>query len=145
MNTEHEAADSENRSKPAGIVKKEFAARLNRLMIERGWNQSEVARQAALHMPDGKFGRDSVSGYVRARSLPGPIHLEALSKAFKVPPDELLPSRGMPSGSDHVPPLDVRDTGKGKAWLRVNQVVEWEKALKILAILKEDDERPENK
>jgi len=34
------------------------------------------------------------------------------------------------------PPLDVRDLGQGRAWLRVNQAVEWDTAVKVLTLLK---------
>lgn len=122
---------------PVAQVKAEFARRLQRLLVDRAWNQSELARRAALHMDDGKFGRDNVSGYVRGLSLPGPIRLNALCKAFGVPADALLPGGTMPSVDRKAPPpLDISDAGEGTAWLCVNQAVSWDKALKIMQILK---------
>src|SRR3546814_14112072 len=41
-------------------IRKEFANRLQAKMSEVGWNQSELARQVSLHMPDGEFGRDNI-------------------------------------------------------------------------------------
>jgi transcriptional regulator with XRE-family HTH domain len=51
-------------------MRKEFARRLASARKRKGWNQSELARQAALHVKDGKFGRALVSGYERTRSRP---------------------------------------------------------------------------
>lgn len=120
---------------PMDVVKREFAKRLTKAMADKGWNQSETARRAAEHMPDGVFGRDNISHYSRAFSIPGPAHLKALSMALEMAPADLLPSRAMPSVDEKVPPLDVRDTGDGNVWLRVNQSVPWPKALKIMDIL----------
>lgn len=124
---------------PQDAIKIEFANRLQRQMVDRGWNQSEMARQAALHMPNGKFGRDNVSNYVRALSLPGPVHLRALSQALRCKPDELLPDRGIPRADDRAPPFDIRDTGDGRVWLRINQAVDKGVALKIMKILMEPE------
>lgn len=105
---------------PKDAVKREFAKRLQNAITARGWNQSELSRNAAKHMPDGKFGRDNVSNYVRGRVLPGPPHLNALAKALKVTPDDLLPSRYTKSVDDDNPPVDIKETEDGRAWLRVN-------------------------
>ena len=121
---------------PREMVLREFAKRLQNAMLERGWHQSELARQATKHMADGKFGRDNVSNYVRGKTMPSPIHLNALAKALGKKPDDLLPARAYASAQDSSPPLDVKDLGEGKAWLRVSQAVEWPVALKVLAILK---------
>ncbi|MEP3248081.1 MAG: helix-turn-helix transcriptional regulator [Sneathiella sp.] len=118
---------------PKEVIRREFANRLQSAMIDKGWNQSELGRRANL-------GRDNISAYIRGISIPGPLHLNALAVALDVKTEELLPSDAMPSIDQAVPALDVRDTGKGMAWLRVNQAVEWDAALKIMAILKSDDE-----
>jgi len=53
--------------------------------------------------------------------------------------EELLPSKAMPSIDQVIPAMDIRDIGKGMAWLRINQAVDWDVALKIMAMLKSDD------
>lgn len=128
-------------------VLKEFGKRLQRLMAERGWNQSDLARHSAKHMPDKKFGRDNISGYICGENLPGPAHLNAMAKALGLPYDELLPTRGVPDIDSRVDartkkaaadaPLDVRDLGEGKAWLRVNQEVPWDVAIEIMKLVKQ--------
>lgn len=124
---------------PDEAVKREFAKRLQAAMVEKGWNQSELSRQAAAYMEDGKFGRDNVSGYIRALTIPTPPFLDALCKALGKKPNELLPKRATADVDQKVPPLDVRDIQNGKAWLRVNQAVDWPVAIKIMALLKGDD------
>ena len=121
---------------PRDAVKVEFAKRLQRAFTHKGWNQSELARRAAVYVPEGGMGRDVISTYVRGKSLPGPIHLTAICKALGVEPDDLLPSRGMPSAGADSPPLDMRDIGEGKVWLRINQSVDWSVAVRIINVLK---------
>lgn len=85
--------------------KRILADRLEKLMADRGWNQSELARQAALHMTDDQvaakkkkrvrtlFGRDSIAVYLKRSSpvLPRPGHLYPLARALGVSPDFLMP------------------------------------------------------
>lgn len=119
---------------PPEYVKAEFAKRLYHRMVQRGWNQSDLARQAALHTPDKKFGRDNVSNYIRGKSFPRGDHLRALCLALNVSPEELVPPRTTPSAGDATPPLDARDMGDGTVFIRLNKRLPWEKALKILNI-----------
>lgn len=118
---------------PKEAVRREFGKRLQGLMIENGWNQSELARRAGV-------GRDNISAYIRGISMPGPVMLHKIAEALQMKPEEILPSRAMPSIDQVVPALDVRDVGKGLAWLRINQAVPWEDAIQIMNILKSDDE-----
>lgn len=109
-------------------------------MRKKGWNQSELARQADKHMPAGKqFGRDSVSNYVRGHNFPTPINLEALCKALDTKPEDLIPAQMFLRAKEDMPPLDVRGLGDGSAWLRVNQRVTMDVALKILELLNKKD------
>jgi transcriptional regulator with XRE-family HTH domain len=130
-----------NEGPPAGglpdkdVVRREFGRRLYQAISRRGWNQSELARQAARHMPDMKFGRDCVSTYVRGLALPSPSHLNALCKALDMVPQDLLPSRVVPSVDMTIPPFEMTEVGGGKARLRVNTDVSWTTAAKILLLL----------
>lgn len=120
---------------PRDTVRAEFARRLQRKMAEHGINQSELARRAAKFIPDGKFGRDNVSNYVRGISLPRPIHLATIAKVFDCSPDDLLPCHGVARADDIAPPFDMRDAGDGHAWIRVNQALPWPVALEIARLL----------
>ena len=121
---------------PTDLVRQEFARRLQRAMIEKGWTQSELARRASPFAPDTRMIRDNVSKYIRGKVLPGPLHLEALCKALGKRPTDLLPARPSGGTSHELPSFDMRDLGNGTAWLRVNQAVSWETALKIATMVK---------
>ena len=118
---------------PKEAMRREFGKRLQEAMLNKGWNQSELARNAGI-------GRDNISSYIRGIAMPGPLFLNKIASALDVEPNKLLPSRAMPSVDQVVPALDVRDIGKGLAWLRINQAVAWEDAITIMNILKSDDE-----
>ena len=65
------------------IRKAEFGKRLAGLMHEKGWNQSKLAKICDM-------GRDSVSTYIRGKSVPTPQNLEKLAKKGQFPEvDEL--------------------------------------------------------
>ncbi len=123
-------------SAPRAIILREFGKRLQNAMMERGWNQAELARAATRHTAGKKLSRANVSNYIRGVALPGPMYLRALSKALGMNSEELLPARAYPTVDEHAPPLDVKELDNGLAWLRVNQAVDWEVALKVLGLLK---------
>lgn len=134
---------------PVEQAKIEFGKRLQKAMNEKGWNQSELAAEAAKHLPrekrEGKsladaFGRDKVSMYIRGRTLPTPMYLRALSKALGKTTEELLPTRGRASAVRNAPPLDFRQMEDGNVFLRVNQAVSLETAIEIVALLKKANE-----
>lgn len=126
-------------------VKAEFARRLQAAMIEKGWNQSELARRANDLLPKpakgqkrGKgIGRDSVSHYMRGRMLPLPAYLDVIAKALGKTPSDLLPVR-VPSASP-TSPFEMRGLPDGRLFLRVSRTIRQEAAMKIMAILAEED------
>lgn len=119
---------------PKDAVRAEFGRRLYQRMVAAGINQSELARRAAAQIPGGTFGRDNVSNYVRGRVMPGPLHLRALSRALGCEDSDLLPAAA-PRVEQDAPPLELKDAGGGKAWLRVNQAVPWPVAVEVARIL----------
>lgn len=116
-------------------LKNEFAKRLQHLMTEKGWNQSDMARAAAKFMPDKKFNRDNISLYVRASQLPGPVRLKALCKALGVEQDKLIPAGAVATVDEGSPPLALRPLGNGNDWLQVNQAVPHDVAMQIMVLL----------
>ena len=73
---------------PIDQVKIDFANRLQKAMVAKGYNQSELARRTADYMPEDpetgkrkRFGRDNISTYIRGLALPQPATLAALAKA----------------------------------------------------------------
>ncbi len=123
---------------PIDAIKADFAKRLQAEMERKGWNQSELARQASVHMKGGRVGRDSVSPYIRGKTLPGPLHLSGIAKALQVEPKDLIPNINMLSVDAKLPPIEVKDLGEGKAWLRVNKAVPWSVAVKVMQMVADE-------
>ena len=121
---------------PKDPLKQEFAQRLARLMTKKGWRQSELARRA--DMP-----RDSVSTYVRGRTLPTPQNLQKLVVALGVTPEDLLPNHNQAVMDDDEAAMrfemTVSDEAPNKAWLRVNQLVNLKTAIKVADLLQNDE------
>lgn len=117
--------------------KVEFGRRLTAAISERGWSQSEFARETEKFTPKGssKIGRDLVSKYCRGLNLPGPKHLTVLAKTLGTTPEELAPPQVSP---EEYPRLAFQSRDDGTVWLQVNQQVPMELALQILNLLKEN-------
>ena len=124
-------------------MKASFAARLKAAMLDKGWNQSQLAQQASNFL-DKPMGRDSVSIYMRGKSLPGTTHMYALARALGIEPGELLPvATGMPmpkkSGTGTNSGIETIPTMPGSIRLKIDQAVSMDAAMKILQILQNDD------
>ena len=121
--------------------KMEFAKRLQAKLSDLNLSQVDFARKVKPFMPDGKdFTRDLASKYVNARSLPNPVTMKAICQALGVDKEDLLPSGRIMTGVADNPPLDVKELGDGRVWLKVNQSVPWSKALEIMQILRGGDD-----
>lgn len=120
--------------KPAHLSKLEFARRLYRLMLERGWNQSELARNSGLT-------RDAISTYMTGKSLPTNQSVIQLAQALGVEPIEILPNIVENAIEQDIPSLELRVSNNepGKAWLRINRLVTMPAATAIVDILNKDD------
>jgi len=120
---------------PKHLTKQEFGKRLYDLMLSRGWNQSELARQADLP-------RDSVSVYIRGKSLPTPQSLLRLSKALGLAPEELLPNSVESAIDADFPAFEMKISPNAPqmAWVRINRAVPTPIALKIAGLIGEADD-----
>jgi transcriptional regulator with XRE-family HTH domain len=117
-------------------VRREFSKRLQLKLAERGWNGSELARQASKHMSGGRFGRDMVSKYLRGVALPYPSSLTALCRALRCKPEDLMPPEVYGTISTVAPEVDMQTVGDGTAWLRINKRVPFKVAVEVMALLK---------
>lgn len=113
------------------LTRAEFGKRLYSLMIRNGWNQSELARKCDL-------GRDSISQYVRGRSVPTPGNLNKLANILGVEPEALFPNYDAQTNAIEAATVEIKsiDSDAENMWLRVNMKVPAEKALEVLKILK---------
>ncbi len=72
------------------VISKGFAKRLQELMDRKGWNQSVLARRAAIHMPDGKLDRQLIHNYLKGATIPQHDRLEAIAAALGVDVQDLV-------------------------------------------------------
>ncbi|MGO4704766.1 helix-turn-helix domain-containing protein [Microvirga sp. 2MCAF38] len=119
---------------PKVLTKHEFGKRLHKLMTEKGWHQSELARQAGLQ-------RDSVSTYINGRSLPTPLSLNRLAAALGVAAEDLIPNHIEQSLDQHKPAFEMKASASAPdmAWVRVNRLVSFDTAVKIGELLRADN------
>ncbi|NKD45373.1 helix-turn-helix transcriptional regulator [Haematospirillum jordaniae] len=126
---------------PKSLTKQEFGKRLYRLMLAKGWHQSELARQAGVP-------RDAVSVYIRGKSLPTPVNLQKLADAIGLPAEELLPNHAEGAiDEDELPAFEMKVSSgaPNMAWVRVNRLVSTQTAVKIAELLDNDDALDRNR
>ena len=126
------------RTNPSGSVdltqrvlsKQEFGKRLFSLMLEKGMNQSDLARSSGL-------GRDSISTYVRGRSVPTPQNLVRLAESLGVSSIDLYPNYDANAAAIEEPVFQIKqiNDGSGIMWLNVNMKIDGEKAVELMQIL----------
>ena len=113
--------------------KASFGSKLRELMESHGWNQSELARRANLP-------RDSISTYIRGRTVPSRRSIVALASAFGVEAHELGISDNRRQTTDPSPLLEVKvlQSSPTKANVRVDCVVTLATATKIIELIEKD-------
>jgi len=126
--------DSKSSLKPKHLTKQEFGRRVYRLMLEKSWNQSDLARAA-------KQPRNNISTYIRGISMPTPLNLKYLAEALDVTEDELLPNYTEAAIKEDFPEIDLRvsPADPNKGWLQVNRAVTMTTAVKIIELLNADN------
>lgn len=135
---------------PVGVLRLElqdFARRLNREMAKKGWSQADLARHAFGSTKDTRGynvarGRDRISVYVRGLQKPDQKHLSKIASALGVKPEDLAPGL-FASAIDRERPAVMLQAVQGhsdKTHLIVNKLVPMSVAVKIVALLADDDE-----
>ena len=112
---------------PPEAVRREFARRLQAALLDKGWNQSELSRRA-------RINRDNVSNYVRGKRLPSAIILDKIVQALGTKVEELLP-RAAIQIDPLMPEFDIRKMSGNTVYLRVNRMVTWDQASKIMDLI----------
>lgn len=128
------SVEAESRLTPHALTKQEFGRRLQKLLLEKDWNQSDLSRASGL-------GRDSISTYINGKTWPTPRALNALSQALGVPKDDLLPNGMLSAMDDEHPAVELKAAAghPGKAWLRVNRAMSFSTAAKIVELINQED------
>lgn len=116
------------------VLKAEFAKRLYNKIAERGWTQSEFARNCDL-------ARDAVSTYVRGRSIPSPQALEKMATVLNVRPEDLLPNYYEAAHSKQEPTFELRDVPneEGYMWIKLNMRLPKKLAMEIFMLAQSND------
>jgi transcriptional regulator with XRE-family HTH domain len=118
---------------PRHITQKEFGQRLYRLMQERGWTQAELSRRSGLT-------RDSVSTYVRGLTYPTGKSVQALARAFNVPPETIMPNHAEHAIEQDEPAFEMKQStiDPSKSWVRVNRLVSTDVAVRFAQMLNDN-------
>lgn len=128
------------------LTRQEFARRLNRLLMEKGWSQSDLARRAFGTTVNSQgytvaAKRDRVSCYITGKSFPDRKTLAKIAEAFGVEPEELLPNVTMNAIQKEEVSLEIRQAAghPDKVWLRVNKLVSPAKAARVFTVLNDPE------
>jgi transcriptional regulator with XRE-family HTH domain len=79
----------------------DFSQRLYKAMLDKGWRQAELSRQAGVD-------RHAISEFVRGDRFPTARELTSLSRALGVRPEDLAPDFVMPAAAVAEPPSGGR-------------------------------------
>lgn len=115
-------------------AKKTLARVIRNRLRALNMTPAELARKAGL-------SRDNVSTYMRESSLPSPDSLSLLARGLDMKPDELMPDRHDATYSSlDGPTIEITATPSqpGKAWLRVEQLVNLSTATKVAELLQSE-------
>lgn len=113
----------------------EFGRRLQRELVRKQWNQSDLARAAKKFVPD--IERYNISHWVRGQHMPTPVNLDAIARALGVEPTTLIPQGAINGGAPS--PFSLVTRPDGRAELHINRTVSMDAAMKIAAILQQED------
>lgn len=116
-----------------------FIKNLHRLMLRKGWKQSDLAQEAEKHMPKGKpFGRHLPSSYLTGKTMPSPMMLDAMAKALGVPTTEIIPEGAAEFVGAEPASVRIEMMPSGKAQLYLDIEIDAAKALEIMAIVNDN-------
>ncbi len=117
------------------LTKQEFGRRLYRAILEKGWTQSELARQAGIL-------RDSVSTYIRGRNMPDAVNLKKIAKALGMKEADLLPNYDEAAIEAQInPPFEVRASAEDptRMWVKLNRELPLATVTKLMQLLEGED------
>lgn len=117
---------------PRELTKQEFGRRLQALMLERQWSQSELARRTKT------VKRDSISNYIRGISFPTQESLDALAAVFGIQAQEMLPNSMINTlENDAVPMLEIKQAfgHQDMVWVRISRMMSFDQAAMIVNVL----------
>ncbi len=113
-------------------MKQAFSTRLHRMLMDRGWSQSELARRSGLT-------RDNISVYVTGRGIPSHASMLKLASALNVPVAKLAPEHYVDAGRNGRAPYKLTIDDSGKANLHVDiEGIDADLAIQIIRMLRDE-------
>jgi transcriptional regulator with XRE-family HTH domain len=120
----------------------QFASRLQHFRTEKGWSQSDLAREVwgEIETRAGRKvakNRDRISTYEMGKSWPDPHNLMKIASALGVPPEELAPDITAATVDRQNPEfaMTVVAGHSDKCHLKVNKLVPWSIATMVSQLL----------
>lgn len=146
-----------------------FAERLRSIMSDRNLTVTALAKLIQQRIPDRNFNPVNISHYRSGRSLPRPQVMNALVQALEVEMEDLAPAalsgieikrklerkrsrkpsdltEGALIDTAHdkdenaSPAFYLKDLEGGEAWIQINQRLSWNLVIKLLKVLKGEEE-----
>ena len=115
------------------LRRQEFARRLEHLLMQKAWRQVDLSRASGI-------GRDSISTYLKGKTVPSRLSLQKMAKVFQIEPDQLYPNYAADAvAEEEVPALEIKAVSgrPGKMWVQVNQELTNDQAMRIMSIINE--------
>lgn len=112
------------------VSQQEFAKTLYKKMMDKGWTQSDLSRAS-------NVGRDSISNYIRGKTIPSPQNLQKLADALSLDPVDLYPNFSLKASALDMPAVQTRilPSDPKFMYLEVNCKLPTEVALEIQALI----------
>lgn len=124
----------------------EFARRLYKILVEKGWSQSDLARRAFGTKTDERGytvakGRDRISVYLRGQGYPEPKTLAKIAKVLRVSVEDLAPDIHSGTISRERPEVMIHQAAghSDRVHLVVNKIVPNAVATRVMDLINEVD------
>ena len=105
--------------------KERLSSNIRRLLVARGWNQSDLARHSGV-------GTDNISRYLKGKYVPNAKHLGKLADALGVVASDLY---GEQESDEYAVEFRVLREDPSQALVKLNQVMPTEIAVQIVTLV----------
>jgi transcriptional regulator with XRE-family HTH domain len=126
------------------IEMQQFARRLHQLMTQKGWSNSDLARQVWGETTDTKGytvakNRDRVGVYLRGEGLPEPATLEKIAGVFGITKEDLAPDLTAAAVDRDKPEIGFTmvQGHTDRVHLQINTIVSLSVASQIVALIEQ--------
>ena len=106
--------------------KERLSGNIRRLLLQRGWNQSELARHSGV-------GTDNISRYLKGKYVPNAKHLGKIADALGVMASDLYVEQE--ESDDYAVEFRVLRDDPNHALIRLNQVMPTDIAMQIVTLV----------